>query len=94
MVEEGQKIFLAAQKDLNVDKPGMNDVYQTGTISSVKQVVKLPKNILRVLVAGERRAKLNVIEFDDPYLRANVTVIEDIDDIRQQFDEKDADTNL
>ena len=94
MVEEGQKIFLAAQKDLNVDKPGMNDVYQTGTIASVKQVVKLPKNILRVLVAGERRAKLNVIEFDDPYLRANVTVIEDIDDIRQQFDEKDADTNL
>lgn len=37
---------------------------------------------------------MNVLEFTDPYLRANVTVIEVVDDIREQFGENDADTNL
>lgn len=94
MLEEGQKIFLTGQKDFNIEEPGIGDVFRVGTIAAVKQVVKLPKNILRVLVAGERRAGLNVLEFTDPYLRANVTVIEDVDDIREQFGENDADTNL
>lgn len=94
MVEEGQKIFLTAQKDINIEEPGQNDVYQTGTIASVRQVVKLPKNTLRVLIVGEMRAKLNQIEFDDPYLRAHVTVIEDIDLIKSKFGEDDANPNV
>ncbi len=94
MVEEGQKIFLAAQKDINIEEPGQNDVYQTGTIASVRQVVKLPKNTLRVLIVGEMRAELNQIEFNDPYLRAHVTVVEDIDQIKSKFGDDDTNPNV
>ena len=62
MEEEGQKIFLTAQKDGDVDKPGKKDLYETGCVASIKQVIKLPKNILRVLVCGEYRAELLDIE--------------------------------
>ena len=40
-------------------------------------MVKLPKKMLRVLIVGETRARLNVLEFEDPYLRANVTEVPD-----------------
>lgn len=77
VLEEGQEIFLSAQKDVETDDPGIDDVYEVGVLACVKQVIKLPKNIQRVLVSGEKRAKLNTLEFEDPYLRANITILED-----------------
>ena len=76
MVEE-QKIFLVAQKTIDTEHPGKKDVYQVGTVASVRQIIKLPKHIVRVLVAGEKRAVLREIEFDTPYLRAQVEVLEE-----------------
>ena len=58
MEEEGQKIFLTAQREGDIDNPEKKDLYQVGCVASIKQVIKLPKNILRVLVSGEYRAKL------------------------------------
>ena len=77
VMEEGQEIFLSAQKDIDIDDPGIDDVYEVGVLACVKQVVKLPKNIQRVLVSGEKRAKLENLEFEEPYLRANITILED-----------------
>ena len=74
-----QKIFLSAQKEIETEDPKAEDVYQTGCIATIKQVVKLPKKISRVLISGETRACINTIEFEEPYLRANVTTIPDID---------------
>lgn len=76
---EDQKIFLSAQKSIDTENPGIKDVYEIGTIGTIKQIIKLPKHIVRVLVAGETRGRLHAIEFDDPYLRAEVEVIDDSD---------------
>ena len=74
-----QKIFLTAQKDVETESPGVTDVYQTGCVAAIRQVVKLPKKMLRVLISGESRACINVMEFEEPYMRANITVIPDTD---------------
>ena len=78
MVEE-QKIFLTAQKSLDTEEPGAEDVYEIGTVGTVRQIIKLPKQIVRVLVSGETRGRLQKIEYSDPYLRAKVEVIEEED---------------
>lgn len=78
-VEGDQKIFLTAQRDIEVADPSGADVYQVGCIATIRQIVKLPKKISRVLISGEERAAINCIEFEEPYLRANVTVIPDTD---------------
>ena len=83
VVEGNQKIFLTAQKDLEVEEPGMADVYRTGCIATVRQIIKLPRKVSRVLITGEERACINAIEFEEPYLRANVTVIPDTDTSRE-----------
>lgn len=77
MVED-QKIFLVAQKDVETEDPGENDVYRFGCIASVKQIVKLPRKISRILVSGERRASAVWFEHKEPYLRAAVRDEEDI----------------
>ncbi|MBO1719985.1 endopeptidase La [Extibacter sp. GGCC_0201] len=78
-MQENQKIFLTAQKDIEKENPGMDDICTVGCIASIKQIVKLPKKISRILVTGETRAKMDCMEYDDPYLRANVVAVEDID---------------
>ena len=78
MTEE-QKIFLTAQKSIDTEDPGIDDVYEIGTVGTIKQIIKLPKHIVRVLVAGETRGRLKEIEFADPYLRANVEIIDESD---------------
>ncbi len=76
MVED-QKIFLITQRELDTENPGQKDVYEVGTIASVRQIIKLPKRILRVLVSGEKRGVLKSVEYDTPYLRAQVEMPEE-----------------
>ena len=78
-MEGNQKIFLSAQKDIEAEDPKMADVYQVGCVATIRQIVKLPKKINRVLVSGDTRACINTIEFEEPYLRANVTIMPDED---------------
>ena len=76
MVEE-QEIFLVAQKSIETENPGQDDVYEIGTVASVKQLIKLSKKVVRVLVEGKNRAVLKKIEETDPYLRAEIEVLEE-----------------
>lgn len=78
MTEE-QKIFLAAQKSIETENPGKEDIYEVGTVATVKQIIRLPKHTVRVLVAGEKRGILREIEYNDPYLRALVEIVEESD---------------
>ena len=48
-----QKIFLVAQRSIETDDPIQEDVYEVGTVGTIKQIMKLPKHIVRVLVSGE-----------------------------------------
>ena len=72
-----QKIFLLTQKDPEVEIPELTDLYQVGTVAYIKQVVKLPKNLLRVLVEGEQRAELINLTEEEGFLNAEVTEIAD-----------------
>lgn len=76
-MSDEQKVFLVTQRDIEVEDPGQQDLYHVGTVATVKQIIKLPKQIFRVLVSGEERAILNSIEFSEPYMRANVTIQEE-----------------
>ncbi|MGI6094532.1 MAG: endopeptidase La [Lachnospiraceae bacterium] len=71
-----QKVFLVTQREIEVEDPGFEDVYKIGTIATVKQVVKLPKNVMRVLVEGLERAELLGFEENDSYLEGEIVEFE------------------
>ncbi|MCI6042507.1 endopeptidase La [bacterium] len=73
---QDQKIFLVTQKDPKVEEPTIDDLYKIGTIAMVKQVVKMPKGVLRVLVEGLERAELVELEEEIAYLEAEVAGFE------------------
>lgn len=81
---EDQKIFLVTQKEIDTEEPGQKDLYEVGTVASVRQIIKLPKQIVRVLVSGEKRGILRSIQYSDPYLCAEVEVPE------EQLEQEDA----
>ncbi len=74
-----QKIFLIAQQNPEENNPGIQDLYRIGTIAVIKQVVKLPKNIFRVLAEGICRAELTELEEDSGYLEASVDILKEED---------------
>ena len=71
-----QRIFLITQKDSKVEDPSEDDLYKIGTVAMIKQVAKVPKDMLRVLVEGMERAELIQLEDGLSYLEAKVDVIE------------------
>lgn len=67
-----QLIFLAPQKKAEVNKPTVDDFYKVGTISKIKQMLKLPGDTIRVLVEGISRAKIAHILQEEPYFVVEV----------------------
>jgi ATP-dependent Lon protease len=67
-----QLIFLTAQKDAKNDAPEEDDIYRVGTISRVKQLLKLPGDTIRVLVEGISRAEVKNFVQTEPYFIAEV----------------------
>ena len=72
-----QKIFLVTQIDPEVESPNLAGVYHVGTIAYIKQVVKLPQNLLRVLVEGTGRATLVKFEQEFPFIRSEITPVDE-----------------
>ena len=66
-MEENQRIFLVAQRDMDVDDPAVDDIYHVGTIACVKQVLRLPGGNVRLLVEGKSRAVLRAVTQEEPY---------------------------
>ena len=62
-----QRIFLVAQRDMDVDNPDIDDIFHVGTIAAIKQVLKLPGDNIRVLVEGKSRAVLRAVTQEEPY---------------------------
>ncbi|MGU9539687.1 endopeptidase La [Clostridium tepidum] len=76
-MENGQKIFLSAQKEAETEEPIVEDIYDVGTICEIKQILKLPGNTVRVLVEGKTRGKIaNYLE-KEPFLKVEIEEIED-----------------
>lgn len=84
MQSKEQKIFLVAQRELKIEEPEQKDVYEIGTIATINQVAKMSKNMLRVLITGVERAKLVALQEKDPYLLAEVQVLEDYNDFEPE----------
>lgn len=72
-----QKIFLVTQIDPEVESPDLAGVYHVGTIAYIKQVAKLPQNLLRVLVEGTGRATLVKFEQEFPFIRSEITPVDE-----------------
>lgn len=71
-----QQVLLVAQKDGEVETPQEADLYRVGVIAEIKQLIKLPDNVLRVMVQGLKRAQLDSIVSMEPYIKGEVTICE------------------
>ena len=74
---QDEKIFLVTHKDPEMETPGITDLYKVGTVAYIKQVVKLPHDLLRVLVEGVERAELIGLEQEEPFLMAETAGFEE-----------------
>lgn len=68
---EDKKILLVAQKAADTDDPGIEDIYDVGTLASVLQLLKLPDGTVKVLVEGSERARLTDIQVGEEHLSAD-----------------------
>ena len=71
----GCPIFLVGQKDIEVEHPEAKDLYTIGTISSIRQILKMPGDNVRVMVEGQARGRMVQILRTKPYLEAEVQEI-------------------
>ena len=69
-----QKIFLVAQKDPDEEDPKQEDLYTAGAMAKVKQIVKMPENMVRVVAEGKFRAELDEMISVSPYLLTDVII--------------------
>lgn len=86
-MKENGEIFLVSQVDPEIEDPTKDDVYFIGTISKIKQILKMPKGITRVLVEGIERAEIIDIVDEEKFMKANIVKIEDenvkVDDAKE-----------
>jgi len=74
-MEDDKQILLAAQKSASQDEPEPDDLYRTGTVANILQLLKLPDGTIKVLVEGSERAKvLNYLGTED-YFQAQVNLL-------------------
>lgn len=72
-----QEIVLCTQRDASVQEPTIDDLYPMGTVCSIKQVLALPGDHIRVLVEGIKRAKIVSFSQEDPHLIAQVDPVDE-----------------
>ena len=75
-----QKLFIVTQKDTEKEDPQGEDLYEVGLLAVVRQVVKLQKNIMRVLIEGIERAETYEYTQTADYMQARVIVYDQEDD--------------
>jgi ATP-dependent Lon protease len=72
-------IFLTTQKEISIDEPSEDDLYNMGTITKVKQMLKLPNGTIRVLVEGLQRGRIAAFHDEETYLAVTVEPYEEQD---------------
>jgi ATP-dependent Lon protease len=74
-MEAGKSILLVAQKSAAKDEPGAEDMYNTGTIANILQMLKLPDGTVKVLVEGTQRARIPAVNDLKTHYAADATPI-------------------
>lgn len=82
-----QEIFLVTQIDTKIDEPEMSDLYEVGTISKIKQLLKLPGDTIRVLVEGLERGRILEYTQEEPYYETEIAT-------PVEYDKKDTELQL
>ena len=80
-----QTVFLATQKNADIELPTLKDIYNVGTVAVIKQMIKLPDGNIRILVDGQYRARLGSMVSDTPYFLVNIQRI-DIPEVEMTTD--------
>ena len=71
-MDRDQYIFLVAQRETATDEPGEKDLYSVGTMSVIRQVLRIGDRAVRVIMEGKNRARLRRLWQTEPYLQGNV----------------------
>ncbi|MBE2231161.1 MAG: endopeptidase La [Chitinophagaceae bacterium] len=75
---KGDKLVgVVAQKDSNVEDPGVNDLEQTGTVAKIVKMIKMPDGGTTIIIQGKSRFRINAITSEDPYFRAKIDKLEE-----------------
>ena len=74
-MKKDQLIFLTTQRDAVENEPTIIDLYSTGVIAKIVQVLKQPENTTRIVIEGQCRAKIVTPVFDEKCLMAEVEAI-------------------
>ena len=74
-----KQVLLVAQRNAADDNPGVDDIYQVGTVSNILQLLKLPDGTIKVLVEGSFRAAIDNVDDEGPFTVAGVREIESDD---------------
>ncbi|MRX74221.1 endopeptidase La [Bacillus lacus] len=74
---DDQMIFLSTQKEISIDEPAREDIYDIGTLTRIKQMLKLPNGTIRVLVEGINRAEIQDFREHEDHTTVKLSVIEE-----------------
>ncbi|UGB29709.1 endopeptidase La [Metabacillus sp. B2-18] len=74
---EDHIIFLTTQKEISIDEPNKEDIYEIGTLTKIKQMLKLPNGTIRVLVEGIERGKIQRFVDEDEYYSVELSIYKD-----------------
>lgn len=80
-LDRNKYIFVTAQKAPDTEDPTFNDLYENGTIAKVVQVLRLPNNLLKVLIEGHKLGTIKPIKSKADFLEGNVTVLDYSDNL-------------
>ena len=69
-LKDNRMIVLVSQKDVNMDDPGQEDLYQTGTVAIIMRMLKLPDGRIRVLIQGLSRTRIESVDSSGDHVRA------------------------
>ena len=73
---DNKQVLLVAQRNASDDQPGVDDLYQVGTVSNILQLLKLPDGTIKVLVEGSYRAAVLAIDDEEQFAVASVRQVE------------------
>ncbi|HSM63731.1 MAG TPA: LON peptidase substrate-binding domain-containing protein, partial [Gillisia sp.] len=75
----GNKVIgVVAQKDEDVENPGVDDIYKTGVVARILRVLKMPDGNTTVIIQGKKRFKINEVITEKPYLTASIKEVPEV----------------
>ena len=87
VMEGNKEIILITQKKSSIEDPTEKDLYKTGTIGNILQLLKLPDGTVKVLIEGKQRCLINKISSLTPFLEADINIINETHDLNENKDD-------